>query len=101
MQLVLDHISEIICSSDLASTNYLLDLHAFHIQRLEKPGVMVALVGDQGVGKTTLYADSTRNSPIFKSLYDGTGGFYEVLLSPLPAKRHPRRPCHDHALIGD
>jgi len=51
-----DFLKSIICSNNIDSYEYLLNLLAHAVQRPhEKPGVMIAMLGGQGVGKGTFF----------------------------------------------
>ncbi|MFH1218152.1 MAG: primase-helicase family protein [Pseudomonadota bacterium] len=57
---------EIVCDGDQAAYNYLLGYIAHALQRPEeKPGVMIILIGGQGIGKGTL-------GSIFRKIWNAT-----------------------------
>lgn len=55
IQLILDHIHNIMCNSDKDMYEYLIKWMAYVIQRSDKPRTSILNIGSQGVGKTIIW----------------------------------------------
>ena len=83
VRLIEAHISDILADGDPETYEYLRHWHAWAIQKREKSGVVVVLVGPPGAGKSTLYFKSTHNNPVFKEIfgnaYMGSNGLTQLV----------------------
>lgn len=55
VNIVLDHIESILCNNNANVYEYILNWMSFVIQRPEKVGVVIMMVGRQGIGKTIFW----------------------------------------------
>lgn len=75
VRLVLRHVLRILANNNLAVYDYILNSIANALQTRTKPGVILCILGDPGVGKSFLFYPSGRNTPILRTIYGGRRGF--------------------------
>ena len=74
----------------------MLNWFAWCYQRRVKSTVIIVLVGLPGCGKSTLFYNATRNSPIFPALYGSTYMGTGSCLPPPDTRCHVTSLTHIH-----
>jgi hypothetical protein len=76
VQLILEHIFNILAAADDASYRYIIGWLASGLQNYRKIGVILCFVGAAGAGKSHLFSETAENLPIMQTIYDGIDGYY-------------------------
>ena len=88
-QLFLEHFRSILASDNDELFQYLINWHAFALQKRRKPGTIVVFIGETGCGKSILYSAMSRAlagvsrsrslfAQIYESAYHCTSGLAQV-----------------------
>jgi hypothetical protein len=66
---ILRHIEEIVCGGDLGACTYLLRSLAYMYRYRTKTGVLIIILGEQGIGKSTIFGKCQEKIGLIPRLY--------------------------------
>ena len=70
LDFLLWHIKYVLCNADVEAFTYLMQWFGFVLQKRTKPGVLVQLHGEEGVGKSAVAGHNQSGPGILKRIYE-------------------------------
>ena len=70
LDFLLWHIKYVLCNADKDAFKYLMHWFAFVLQRRTKPGVLVQLHGEEGIGKSAVAGHNQSGPGVLKRIYE-------------------------------